>query len=157
MYLATPALWPALIAFLALALPMLVTDARESRLPLPLNVGLLGAGAILLPVASIWVGTDRLIVAALSLVAAAAIMFVLFIIARGGLGFGDVILVAGLSFYAGFASPLAVLIAIWLGCTVTLAWALLRRRRGIAELTPFGPGLIVSTLLTLLIPIGTSS
>lgn len=107
MYLLTPQLWPALALFLLLALPMVVTDARESRLPLPLNLGLLGAGAVALPITAAWVGFDHLIWAAVSCGIATVLMLVLFVISRGGLGFGDVILVAALTFYGGFVSPLA--------------------------------------------------
>ncbi|MGO2046954.1 MAG: hypothetical protein ACTH2X_06875, partial [Brachybacterium tyrofermentans] len=60
MYSITPALWPALVAFLALAGPLLVSDARSFRLPLPLNLGLLGAAIVLLPIASLWLGVGHL-------------------------------------------------------------------------------------------------
>lgn len=156
MYLLTPQLWPAFTLFLLLALPMVVTDARESRLPLPLNLGLLVAGAIALPITAVWVGFDHLIWAAVSCGIATALMLVLFIISRGGLGFGDVILVSALALYSGFISPLMMLAGIWLGCIATLGWILMRRRRGIRGHVPFGPGLILATLLVLVAPIPTA-
>lgn len=156
MYLLTPQLWPAFTLFLLLALPMVVTDARESRLPLPLNLGLLVAGAVALPITAVWVGFDHLIWAAVSCGIATALMLVLFIISRGGLGFGDVILVSALALYSGFISPLMMLAGIWLGCIATLGWILMRRRRGIRGHVPFGPGLILATLLVLVAPIPTA-
>ena len=77
MYLLTPQLWPALALFLLLALPMVVTDARESRLPLPLNLGLLGAGAVALPITAVWVGFDHLVSAAVSVLAVWVVLRVL--------------------------------------------------------------------------------
>jgi hypothetical protein len=69
-----------------------VTDARESRLPL--NLGLLGAGAVALPITAVCFGFDHLIWAAVSCGIATVLMLVLYVISRGGLGFGDVILIA---------------------------------------------------------------
>lgn len=153
MYATTPALWPALLAFLALSMPLAITDARESRLPLALNLALLGSGVVLLPVASLWTGVDHLIWSAVSFAIATLLMLILFVIARGGLGFGDVILVGGLSLYTGFASPLLMLTAIWVGAIATLGWMLVRRRRGTRGPVPFGPGLIVASLIALLLPV----
>lgn len=155
MYLATAALWPALIAFLAFAAPMAITDAREFRLPLWLNLGLVGSAALLLPIASIWVGGAHLIMAAVTAVIVTVLMGLLFMLARGGLGFGDVILVAGLGAYGGFASPAMALGGMWIGCLGTLIWAITRRLRGITGPTPFGPGLIIGTALAMLIPLQT--
>lgn len=153
MYLTTPALWPALIAFLALAIPLVITDAREFRLPLPLNLGLLGSAVVLLPIAAIWLGGGHLLTAAITAGAVTILMALLFTLARGGLGFGDVILVAGLGAYGGFASPAATIAGMWIGCLGTLIWALLRRRNGTTGPTPFGPGLILGTTLALLVPL----
>lgn len=153
MYATTPALWPALLAFIALAVPLVITDARESRLPLTLNLALLGSAAVLLPVASIWTGVDHLIWSVVSFAIATLLMLVLFVIARGGLGFGDVILVGGLSLYTGFVSPLLMLTAIWVGAIATLGWMLVRRRRGIRGPVPFGPGLILASLAALVVPV----
>lgn len=155
MYLLTPQLWPAFALFLLLALPMVVTDARESRLPLPLNLGLFGAGAVALPITAVWVGFEHLVWAAVSCGIATALMLLLFVISRGGLGFGDVILVAALALYSGFVSPLVMLAGIWLGCIATLGWSLVRRRRGVRGHVPFGPGLILATLLVLVVPVAT--
>lgn len=153
MYATTPALWPALLAFIVLAVPLAITDARESRLPLALNLALLGSGAVLLPVASMWIGVEHLVWSVVSFAIATLLMLVLFVIARGGLGFGDVILVAGLSLYTGFVSPLLMLTAIWVGAIATLGWMLVRRRRGTRGPVPFGPGLIVASLIALVLPV----
>lgn len=154
MYLTTPALWPALVAFVVLAGPLLVTDAREHRLPLPLNLGLAGAGAVSLTLAALWTGQpERLLTAALSAGVAILLLLVLFVLARGQLGFGDVILVAGLALYSGYLSPLAMLAGLWIGCLGTLAWALIRRSRGHSGPLAFGPGLILGTLAVLVIPL----
>lgn len=153
MYATTPALWPALAAFLTFTAPLAIADAREHRLPLGLNLSLLGSGAALLAIASIWTGTDHLTWAALSLVLAVGLAIVLFIAARGGLGFGDVILIAGLSLFSGFISPLAMILGIWLGTLVTAGWMLHRRHHGTPGPVPFGPGLILGTLTVLLAPL----
>lgn len=153
MYLLTPSLWPALLAFLALAVPLAITDAREFRLPLPLNLGLLGSALVLLPIASIWTGDGSLLTAAITGGVVTVLLLALFLLARGGLGFGDVILGAGLGLYGGFVSPLALLAGLWIGCLGTLLWALARKRRGMRGSVPFGPGLILGTALVLVVPI----
>lgn len=157
MYSITPALWPALVAFLALAGPLLVSDARSFRLPLPLNLGLLGAAIVLLPIASIWLGVGHLVAAAITATILTLLLLVVFVIARGGLGFGDVILIAGLGLYGGYVSPVVFLIGLWLGTLGTLIWALIRRRRGFPGHTPFGPGLILGTAAVMLIPLPMSA
>ncbi|GEM_PF-7047791 len=157
MYTITPALWPALVAFLALAGPMLVTDARSFRLPLPLNLGLLASAVVLLPIASIWLGVSHLVTAAITAAVLTLLLLVIFAIAKGGLGFGDVILIAGLGLYGGYVSPALLLGGLWLGTLGTLIWAVARRRRGIPGQTPFGPGLILGTAAVMLIPIPMSA
>lgn len=152
MYSTTPVLWPALIAFLALAGPMLVTDARSFRLPLPLNLGLLVSAIVLLPVASIWLGVNQLVTAAITAAVLTLLLLIVFVLAKGGLGFGDVILIAGLGLYGGYASPVLLLVGLWFGTLGTLIWSLIRRRRGIPGQTPFGPGLITGTAAAMLIP-----
>lgn len=152
MYSITPELWPALVAFLALAGPMLVTDARSFRLPLPLNLGLLASAIVLLPIASIWLGVSHLVTAVITAVVLTLLLLVVFMIAEGGLGFGDVILIAGLGLYGGYVSPVLLLVGLWFGTLGTLAWALIRRHRGIPGQTPFGPGLILGTAAVMLIP-----
>ncbi|MBP2380682.1 hypothetical protein [Brachybacterium sacelli] len=153
MFLFTPALWPALLAFLALATPLAIKDAREFRLPLPLNLGLLGSALVLLPIASIWTGAGPLLTAAITGGVVTVLLLGLFILARGGLGFGDVILGTGLGLYGGFVSPLALLAGLWIGCLGTLIWAVLRKRRGVRGSVPFGPGLILGTALVLVVPV----
>lgn len=157
MYSVTPALWPALVAFVALAGPLLITDARSFRLPLPLNLGLLAAAIVLLPIASIWLGVTHLVMAMITASILTLLLLVVFVIARGGLGFGDVILIAGLGLYGGYVSPLLFLIGLWLGTLGTLIWALVRRRRGNPGHTPFGPGLILGTAAVMLIPLPTAA
>ncbi|WP_062951367.1 prepilin peptidase [Brachybacterium sp. sponge] len=157
MYFVTPALWPALVAFVALAGPLLITDARSFRLPLPLNLGLLAAAIVLLPIASIWLGVSHLVMAMITASILTLLLLVVFVIARGGLGFGDVILIAGLGLYGGYVSPLLFLIGLWLGTLGTLIWALVRRRRGNPGHTPFGPGLILGTAAVMLIPLPTAA
>lgn len=157
MYSVTPALWPALVAFVALAGPLLITDARSFRLPLPLNLGLLAAAIVLLPIASIWLGVSHLVMAMITASILTLLLLVVFVIARGGLGFGDVILIAGLGLYGGYVSPLLFLIGLWLGTLGTLIWALVRRRRGNPGHTPFGPGLILGTAAVMLIPLPTAA
>lgn len=152
MYLSTPALWPALLAFLALAIPLLVTDLRESRLPLGLNAALLASGLLLLPPATLAVEDSHLRSGVTTSAVLVALMLVLFVLARGGLGFGDVILVAGLGLYAGFVSLLAALAGLWVGCVITLVHSRIRRRRSGPGPVPFGPGLILGTALAMLIP-----
>lgn len=157
MYSVTPALWPALVAFVALAGPLLITDARSFRLPLPLNLGLLAAAIVLLPIASIWLGVSHLVMAMITALILTLLLLVVFVIARGGLGFGDVILIAGLGLYGGYVSPLLFLIGLWLGTLGTLIWALVRRRHGNPGHTPFGPGLILGTAAVMLIPLPTAA
>lgn len=154
MYVTTPALWPALAVFLILAVPLLITDARHQRLPLPVNLGLLGGGLAVLAIASfpLDLGAGRFYGALLAAGAATMVMLVLFVVAAGQLGFGDVILTAGLALYAGYNTPVLPFAAIVVGCLLTLVHGRIAHRGKPGGPVPFGPGLIVGTLLALLVP-----
>ena len=152
MYLTHPELWPALLTFIAFCTPMAITDAREHRLPLPLTLGLIGAGALTLTYASALIDWKHLINAGVSAVIVTLFMIGLFIAARAHLGFGDVILTCGLALFTGFISPIHAIGALWLGCLFSLAWALKRRREDETGPIPFGPGLIAGATLTLFAP-----
>lgn len=152
MYATTPVLWPLLAVFIALGVPLLIHDARSKRLPLPLNLGLLGSAVVGLPLTALWLDPRHLVSALTAAAIITAIALITFIIARGGFGFGDVILVAGLGLYGGYVSILAALTGLWIGSILTLAWMLWRRHRGIHGTTPYGPGLIIGTALAMVIP-----
>lgn len=76
--------------------------------------------------------------------------FILYVLARGGMGFGDVKLAAVLGLWLGWAQGLlALLVALWLGSAVAVVLLLLSkgdRRTAI----PFGPYMCVGGFLMLM-------
>lgn len=154
MYVATPQLWPVLAIFLAISIPLAITDAKEFRLPIWLNLSLSFFGLLGPAIASVASGNPYSITATIPATLIGASFLVIFLFAGENLGFGDVILIFGLSLYTGYISYLHALAALLIGCLLTLTWITLRKIKGDPNKhIPFGPGLIVGTLVTLVLPV----
>ncbi|MGQ4519103.1 prepilin peptidase [Dermabacteraceae bacterium CCM 9520] len=154
MYLTTPALWPLLATFLLIATPLAITDAREYRLPLWLNLSLTATGLIGPLLSAIFLSAPYSATAPLTALAVGLLLLAIFIFAGDGLGFGDVILVFGLTLYTAQVSYVHAMGAIFIGCLLTIAWLKIRRLRGMAgRHIPFGPGLIAGALAMMLLPL----
>lgn len=110
-------------------------DLEHRIIPNPLVLaGLLG-GALMAP---LWGGVPFLQAWA-GFGLAGGIMLVIAVIARGGMGMGDVKLAAVLGLFLGpKLAALALLLAFWLG-GLTGGLLLLLRRKGRKDMIPFGP------------------
>jgi len=79
-----------------------------------------------------------------------AIFFLIAVVSRGGMGWGDVKLVALIGLATGFPLVLfAIVLAAIIGSIVAVALMIARRRR-FRETLPFGPFLAVATMITLI-------
>lgn len=153
--LTVPSGWPWLL-WLPLV-PVLVTlalvDARTRLLPravvLPATAWALG---VLLVEAAVTGDGRRLLVAVACGLVARSVFWLLWWLRSAGLGFGDVRLVAVLGLLLGRLGPAETLTGLYLAFLVLgvpgLALALVRRDRSLLRRArPFGPALVVGTLL----------
>ena len=77
------------------------------------------------------------------------IFFLIAVVSRGGMGWGDVKLVALIGLATGFPLVLfAIVLAAVIGTIVAVVLMIARRRR-FREALPFGPFLAVATMITL--------
>ena len=124
--------------FSAVLLWLCFLDLRDGMLydciTLPFAAaGLLCAGAGLVPVADALIGGTL----------CGVLFYCLYILARGGLGGGDVKFAAGLGVWLGWE---AAVIAVWTACMLggaVAALLLITRRRGRHDGIPFGPFLSI--------------
>lgn len=94
--------------------------------------------------------TDRIASAALGGGVGFAMFLLIAIVSRGGMGWGDVKLVALIGLATGFPMVLfAIVLGAILGSIVAVALMIARRRR-LKETVPFGPFLALATMITLL-------
>jgi len=136
-------------------------DLRTHRLPREISYATLGLGGPLLMVSAFISGdSERLLGLLLGAGGALAVMMVLYIVSRGGLGDGDVRLSPLLGAYLGWISPSAVvsgfLLSFILGAVVGVLLMIFDSANRKTAL-PFGPFLAVGTLVTIVLPPSTLS
>lgn len=96
-----------------------------------------------------WVITTGIANAAFGGAVGFAIFLLIAVVSRGGMGWGDVKLVALIGLATGFPLVLfAIVLAAIIGTIVAVALMIARRRR-FRETLPFGPFLAVATMITL--------
>jgi leader peptidase (prepilin peptidase)/N-methyltransferase len=135
----------AVAATLALVASAASVDLRTRRIPNPLTYG--GAlGALALAAGG---GLAPLALATAGLAFAAAVMAVVYVIGRGGLGLGDVKLAAAVGAVLGPAGVPAFLLASGIagGLAALILLALGRSR---SEVMPYAPALAVGALVALI-------
>lgn len=144
---------PSSAGFVAIALlgpTMAAADVREYRLPDLLTL-VTGSVAVIgaITVCTFESDWSRLISSTAYAVAAAGVFYVLALLTAGGIGLGDIKLLAVIGFTVGLNGwqPLIYCIAgaFIIGAIVAIVTRL--RRTGVKEL-PFGPFLIVATVIT---------
>jgi leader peptidase (prepilin peptidase)/N-methyltransferase len=147
------ALLPALIALALVCAPLVVIDYEHHRLPNRLIVVGAGAGIVLLIVAAVadsaW---HELLRAAEGAAAVYAALFLLAFISPRSFGFGDVRLGGILGGYLGWFGWGEVYYGIFGGFLLGAALSIvliLTRRATMKTAIPFGPMLIVGTLIVL--------
>ncbi len=97
-----------------------------------------------------WVVATGIANAAMAGAIGFAVFFLIAIVSRGGMGWGDVKLVALIGLATGFPLVLfAIVLAAIIGSVVAVALMIARRRR-FREALPFGPFLAVATMITLI-------
>ncbi|XNS28106.1 prepilin peptidase [Citricoccus nitrophenolicus] len=144
-----------LLVFAVCAVTLTVTDLREHRLPNQWTGGLAAGGALTLGLGCLVVdaGWSRFWSMLGGGVAYLALLLVLHLLSRTGMGMGDVKLAGGLGLYAGWLGwdhlLAAVLLGFMAGGVVALALVISRRATGSTHL-PFGPAMLAGTALVLL-------
>lgn len=154
---AVPSLWllPAYLVFLWTMILLTVTDLDTKLIPNRMlgpatltGAVLLVAGHFLDPVAG------NLIDAAIGAAAYFGVMFVLALIVRGGLGFGDVKLAFLIGMFTGYLGLGFVVVAgfgsFLIGGTVA-GYLLITRKRGRKDAIPFGPFMTTAGLVAVVV------
>lgn len=153
---------PAWWAFAVGGVMVARADLARHRIPDPLAIGMLAAGALLLYVAALQqTNFDSYL---RGWIAAAASFFVFMLLSfggRAGLGMGDVKLAPTLGLYLGYYGWMEVVFGLFcgfvLGAAVGIVIVLLARARGgrareaLTTAIPFGPFLLVGALVPVLI------
>jgi leader peptidase (prepilin peptidase)/N-methyltransferase len=154
------ALLPAYIVFAAIAAVLVVVDVEHHRLPNRLLYPAGAAAVVLLAMAAAVRGDWSAYLRAFE---AAALVYVVFfafaLTSPKSLGMGDVRLATILAAYLGFHSWPLVYVGLFAGFTlgVVIALVLLISRRATRTTAlPFGPALIVGTLLVLAVAAATT-
>lgn len=149
-FFASPATWPVWAVLGTVGVLLAVIDAHTGFLPLRLTwaFGVLAALAV---GATAWLRNDPVVLLVALLCGAGAwILFLLFWRIGGGLGFGDVRLVA---IIAGAAGADSVELATWslvMGGLAGVVWGTVTRiRRGADEPFPYGPSLVIGPFAAL--------
>ena len=145
----------ALLAFAAAGVALSVVDLREKRIP---NAILLAAAPVVLALSVADAGVtgrwDAVLWALLGAVGLFAIYLGLALLAPSGIGMGDVKLAALIGFVLGGAGWGTWLLGFSAGVLIgglAAAITLLARRRGPSGTLPYGPAMVLGTLVALLL------
>ena len=135
--------------FVATAIALVVIDIRHNRLPNSLVYPLYSVGLFLLTASSLLTqDADAIVRAVTGLTVCSFAYGSIFVLAPGGMGWGDVKLAGIIGFFLGWigwgALFLGVLSAFGLGATFGLALIGLKRARANSSI-PFGPWMIAGT------------
>lgn len=149
----------ALVFFLTMGIILSIKDLQEHRLPNRLTGTLAAGGQILLIPAIAVLPADigrspSITTTLLAGLAYPAIMMVLHVLSRGGLGMGDVKLATGLGIYAGFLGWEALFASIWIAFLiggVVAVFSILFRGTSKNSHIAFGPSMIAGTLIVLVL------
>lgn len=139
-------LLPAYLVVAATSVVLFVTDVDHKLIPNRVLYPAAAATAALLVVGALAEGrTDRLVPAALGAAGYFAALFVVYLVARGGFGFGDVKLAVLLGMVTAFQSQRTVLLAVFftgvIGGVPAILLLISRRARGSDEM-PYGPPML---------------
>lgn len=143
----TPHFWARLLFVLILSAASLV-DLYEKLIPDELVMVGLILGGILLLIGPFPGGPPLLALA--GALTALALLFLIFWIARGGFGFGDVKLAAVIGLFLGFPWALLGLVLAFVGGGFLGGVLLLTRAVGRRSTLPFGPWLALGAIVTTL-------
>ena len=141
-------LWGTLayLAFLVILVLLAATDLEQRRLPHLLLDPLIVGAIVFVPFNPAIDPLDAVIGA----VVGVGVLGLLGLVVRGGLAVGDLYLVGPLGLLLGFPGIIGALFLAALLVAVTSLGLLAARRVGLRSYVPFGPFLVVGTVLTLL-------
>jgi len=146
---------PAFLVLAASAVPLAIVDLKVMRLPDPLIAATaVGAVALLGLTALVDGEAAPLVRGGIAAAVCGAGYFLVALVPRSGLGFGDVKLGAVLGLYLGWLSWLAVVAGAVLAPIVNLPFVLtllLAGRAGRRTSVPFGPALLVAALIAIIL------
>lgn len=148
----------ALLWFLLCGIVLFVIDVQEHRLPNSWTALLFSGAAVLLVAGTLTAGQDSVLAGRclMTLIGSAsylAIMFILHVITRAGVGMGDVKLAAGLGLYTGFIGVEALIAGFVLAFVIGGIHALfLVVFRGAKKTTriAFGPAMLIAATACML-------
>jgi leader peptidase (prepilin peptidase) / N-methyltransferase len=129
-------------------------DCRIQRLPREITYAAIGLGAPLLAVAAVVEGSrERIAMMLLGAAISLALMALIYVISRGGMGEGDVRLAPLLGLYLGWLNPglalVGLLFGFIIGAIAGLVMLVIRRGDRTSTL-PFGPFLAAGTVVAIL-------
>ena len=140
------ALLPAYLVVAAVSIVLLITDIDHKLIPNRVLYPTTGLTAVLLVLGAVIEGsTDRLVPAVLGALGYFGALFVVYLIARGGFGFGDVKLAVLLGAVTALQSQRTILLAVFftgvIGGLPAIVLLVTRRARGGDEM-PYGPPML---------------
>jgi prepilin signal peptidase PulO-like enzyme (type II secretory pathway) len=141
-------LWATLVylAFLAILVLLAATDLEQRRLPHLLLDPLIVGAVVFVPFNPAIDPLDAVIGAAVGV----GVLGLLGLVVRGGLAIGDLYLAGPLGLLLGFPGIIGALFLAALLVAVTSLGLLAARRVGLRSYVPFGPFLVMGTVVTLL-------
>ena len=147
----------ALVGLFAVTVPLVRTDLAVMRLPNPLTFGLFAWAVVCAAAAAIsTANVSALLVPVVTGIAVAVALLVSGVIAHGGVGLGDVKLVAGTSIVLAIYSWQLALLAVAFAFIIMALRAVYAITRGHATFSsrlPFGPAILAGAWLAVLVAI----
>ena len=151
------AVWvlPAYWWFVAVSLVLILTDLDHHRIPNAILYPGVAVGAVLLGIGSAVDGDiDSFIRGLAGAAAYFGFLLIVALIAKGGLGFGDVKLAVLLGLFTAYQSwgvlAVSVFGAVFIGGVVAIG-LLIAGRKGRKDAIPFGPPMVVGSYLALVV------
>lgn len=144
---------PAYCVLMAGLVALAWVDLRTQRLPREITYTTAAVGAPLLAIAALVEGQpERIWMAALGAAISLALMALIYTLARGGMGDGDVRLSPLLGMYLGFLNPGIAPVGLFFGFAIgaVVGMGLIVARRGDRKtMVPFGPFLVAGTVVAI--------
>ena len=134
-----------------------VTDFLYYRIPNILPIVLIFARAVcLIPEIIVYQSGawEGLLSSFLVAVGILVLLLLVRLLAKGGLGFGDIKLVSALAFLCGFRAGLFTLLLSSMACAVVSVVLLFRRKKTLKDTLPLGPFLLIGFALTVILGVG---
>lgn len=142
------------MAVLLMLAAALIIDSKTHLIPNALVLGVLGVGVLLLPFEFIFAResfVSTLVMNLVGLLGCTALFYVLSRLTKGGIGMGDVKLIAVMGFMIGLMSTLTSILLSLIICTVISIFLLLMKRKNKNDKIPFGPFVFFGYAVALLL------